>query len=348
MILSEKIMMLRKQNGWSQEDLAEKLGISRQSVSKWESASSIPDLDKIIKMSEIFGVTTDYLLKDEIEEIIPPGSDISAEGNVSREDRASGSFKNYPEKAAVRSVSLEDANTYLDLVKKHSVRIAPAIFLLVCSPICLIIMGGLANFKDIGLTENMAGGLGVAILLLIVAFAVVILITSGMKLSAYDYLEKETIALEYGVSGIVEMKKKRFEPTYHKCIVAGVSLFILGVVPLMLSAAFTSNEMIYIYCLGILLFLVACGASLCTWAGMIHASHSKLLQAEDYSPENKEINKRLALLPGIYWCAATAVYLGISFSHNDWGRSWIVWPVAGVLYAAVYNLAKAIAVSRKQ
>ena len=64
MILADKIAELRKKNGWSQEELAGQLGVSRQSVSKWESASSMPDLDKILKMSEIFGVSTDYLLKD--------------------------------------------------------------------------------------------------------------------------------------------------------------------------------------------------------------------------------------------------------------------------------------------
>ena len=68
MILAEKIMTLRKRFNWSQEELAEKLDISRQSVSKWEVGATIPDLDKILKMSEIFGVSTDYLLKDEIEE----------------------------------------------------------------------------------------------------------------------------------------------------------------------------------------------------------------------------------------------------------------------------------------
>lgn len=67
MILADKIADLRKKNGWSQEELANQLGVSRQAVSKWESASSIPDLDKIVKMSLIFGVSTDYLLKDSIE-----------------------------------------------------------------------------------------------------------------------------------------------------------------------------------------------------------------------------------------------------------------------------------------
>lgn len=67
MDLSEKILMLRKKNNLSQEQLAEKLGVSRQAVSKWESRQATPDIDKIVSISEIFGVSTDYLLKDQSE-----------------------------------------------------------------------------------------------------------------------------------------------------------------------------------------------------------------------------------------------------------------------------------------
>ena len=67
MILADKIITLRKKAGWSQEELASQLGVTRQSVSKWEGAQSVPDLDKIVQLSRIFGVSTDYLLKDELE-----------------------------------------------------------------------------------------------------------------------------------------------------------------------------------------------------------------------------------------------------------------------------------------
>lgn len=80
MILAEKIILLRKRNGWSQEELAEQLGISRQSVSKWELGASIPDLDKVLKMSKVFDVSTDYLLKDEIEEF--PKAEVSVWDSV--------------------------------------------------------------------------------------------------------------------------------------------------------------------------------------------------------------------------------------------------------------------------
>lgn len=72
MNLPEKILTQRKRNGLSQEALAQQLGVSRQSVSKWESGQSQPELDKIVLLSELFDVTTDYLLKDEIADSEKP------------------------------------------------------------------------------------------------------------------------------------------------------------------------------------------------------------------------------------------------------------------------------------
>ena len=68
MILSDKIMCLRKRNGWSQEELAHKINVSRQSVSKWENESAVPEMDKIVLLSNIFNVSTDYLLKEDMKE----------------------------------------------------------------------------------------------------------------------------------------------------------------------------------------------------------------------------------------------------------------------------------------
>lgn len=64
MSLSEKILSLRTQMGLSQEDLAEKLAVSRQSVSKWETGQSVPDLDKLIKLADLFGISVDELVRE--------------------------------------------------------------------------------------------------------------------------------------------------------------------------------------------------------------------------------------------------------------------------------------------
>ena len=65
MKLSDKIIKLRKANGWSQEDLAEKMYVSRQAISRWENGTALPDANNILQLSKLFNVTTDYLLNEE-------------------------------------------------------------------------------------------------------------------------------------------------------------------------------------------------------------------------------------------------------------------------------------------
>lgn len=67
MKLPDKIVGLRKSNGMSQEDLAEKLDVSRQAISRWESGAAMPDANNILQLSKLFGVTTDYLLNDDYQ-----------------------------------------------------------------------------------------------------------------------------------------------------------------------------------------------------------------------------------------------------------------------------------------
>lgn len=78
-LLSEKLYKLRKDSGFSQEQLAEQLGVSRQAVSKWESGTAIPESDKLIAISNYFGVSIDYLLKDDEENRIKTTSNKSDE-----------------------------------------------------------------------------------------------------------------------------------------------------------------------------------------------------------------------------------------------------------------------------
>ena len=323
MILADKIISLRKQQGWSQEELAEHLNVSRQSVSKWESGTSVPDLDKILKLSHLFGVSTDYLLKDELEST-EPTEDV------------------YTPPEAPPTLGAEEANSYLNLVKQLSGRLAWAVSMCILSPVALILLGGFFEQHN-HLSENMAGGLGVSILLVLIAGAVALFITGGMKLSPFEYLEKEIFTLAYGVQGIVEKKKADFAPRYRRSLIGGVSLCILAVVPLMLTIAFMPEDLAVTVGVAELLVLVSAGVHLFVRFGLIQESFSKLLQIGDYSPKNKALNKKLGAFPGIYWCTALALYLAVSFFGGHWSRSWIIWPVAGVLFAAVNGIIRAIA-----
>ena len=217
MILAEKIITLRKRMNWSQEELAEKLDISRQSVSKWEVGATIPDLDKILKMSELFGVSTDYLLKDEMDVTELTGGKDMPEGRV---------------------VSVEEANAYMDTAKEVCGRIATAVSLFILSPVCLILMA--AMWEGSVLEDRMAI-FGVIVLLLVVAAGVAICIFNGMKLEKYKYLEEESFSLQYGVEGIVQKRQSDFEEKYRMSVVVGTILCIIGVIPLLLTSVFTES-----------------------------------------------------------------------------------------------------------
>ena len=190
MILSEKIIMLRKKYGWSQEELAERLDISRQSVSKWESGASIPDLERIVSMSQLFGVTTDYLLKDEMK----------AENITYHE-----STESYAE--LLKKVTMENANEFLDMKRNGSKVVANATSMCISSPILLIVLVTMAEDGVFHVSESLATVFGCVFLLGMVAAAVFLFITYGMRESHMEHFEKECFETEYGVSGIVREKK---------------------------------------------------------------------------------------------------------------------------------------------
>lgn len=327
MILADKIMTLRKSRGWSQEELAEKLDISRQSVSKWENGTSIPEIDKILALSELFGVSTDYLLKDELEQE-------PVQGELS-ESKDSEQKK--------RRVSMEEANQFIELRTRLAWRIAAAISLLVLTPIPIAIAEG----KVSGMNSELAEGLGGAALFLMAAVGVAVLILCGLKLSRYEYLQKECFCLEYGVAGLAERKKEEFAPAFRISIAIGVSLCILGVVPSLLAEAFGKAETLE-SCLAALFFIMIAAAVFAfVRAGMIDDSYNQLLQQNEYTPEHKEFKKKAAPLAGVYWCLVTAIFLWRMFMEGGprillaKRRELVfIWPVAGVLFAALWLFLK--------
>lgn len=112
--------------------------------------------------------------------------------------------------------------------------------------------------------------------------------------------------------------------------------------PLLLAGSIDAGDRIYIWCVALLLVLVACGVFLFVWSGMIYGSYQKILQIDDFTPENKQLGENLSWFSGSYWCLVTALYLGISFYFDNWNISWIIWPVAGVLFAALYQILRNI------
>lgn len=329
MILADKIIENRKRNGWSQEELAGKLGVSRQSVSKWESAQAMPDLKKILQLSEVFGVTTDYLMKDEIE-AIPSDTAVTVDSGLEE---------------TVRQVSMEEANAFLAYNEKSSRRISAAVMMCIASPVLLVLLEGLAETELIPLSETTASLTGTIVLLLIIAGAVGSFVRDGLQGSKYEYLEKLDIDTEYGVSGMVKERRDAGAEQRSRLLILGIMLCIISVVPLMImSMVRYSNNTDALPVIGVAAMLATCavGVRLIVLTSIRQGGFDRLLEEGDYT----RLNKKAGKYDGIYWAIATAIYFGWSFMTGRWELSWIVWPIAGVLYIAYKEIMKALVRSR--
>jgi len=326
MILADKIIEERKRNGWSQEELAEKLGVSRQSVSKWESAQSIPDITRIIQMAELFGVTTDYLLKD----------------SASRNDGEQTIKESVETVKKLRTVSMEEASEFIKMKEINAPLIAFAVSLCILAPVLLIVLSGFADSGILGISENLAGGLGIVVLLIMVAVGFFIFISCRNREKKYDFLNTEEIETAYGVAQMAREKKDKFAKTFNTNISIGVVLCILCSLPLLVSSFLTEKDYIYTAMAGLLLVIIAIAVNMFVRVGIINSSYDKLLQEGDYTPDKKKSSIIEEKLSGIYWLIAVAIYLAWSFLTNKWGITWVVWPVAGVLYGAFISIAKLV------
>lgn len=316
MILGEKIANLRKQNGWSQEELAEMMHVSRQSVSKWEGSQSIPDIDRILQLSALFSVTTDYLLKDE--------------------DEITEYTKDDSQTRQCRLVSLQEANEYLALRRDASPKIALAVFLCIISPICMLALGVLSEHYPTLINENTAGFLGIAVLLLLVSIGVAIFIYCDSKCSYFHFLEEDEFETAYGISGMIREKQLHYRDTYTKYNIIGTVMCILAPV-ILLSGAFLSeeNELLLVFTLCSMLFLIAVAVYFFVKVGVIWEAMQKLLQEGNYTKTRKKFSKLNGTVAAVYWLVATALYLYYGLKTGDFGIARYFWPVAGLIYAAI-------------
>ena len=325
MILADKIIENRKKNGWSQEELADKLGVSRQSVSKWEGAQAVPDMKKILQMSEVFGVSTDYLLRDDIEEAEEP--EVAPVDNGLEE--------------TVREVSMEEANEFLEHNEKAAGMISTGVMMCILSPVILILMAGLAEAEKISMNETIAEMCGTAIVLVMVAAAVALFLMAGMRGKRFEYLENLDIDTAYGVSGMARERRTQYAEKHGRLLIVGIMLCIVAATPLLIlsiSRYDNNTDVLPIVGVDAMLVTIAVGVKMIVLTCIRHDGFDKLLEEGDYT----RLNKKASKLDGIYWGIALAVYLGWSFITNRWEFTWIVWPIAGVLYVVYHEIAKAV------
>lgn len=262
MILADKIIELRKKNGWSQEELGEQLGVSRQAVSKWESLQTVPDINKIIIMGEVFGVSTDYLLKDEIE--------------IAQREKSVEKSSDNP--IDVRVVAIEEINEYLVIIEKVSKMIAGGIFLLCVSPIMAIVLYAVGESGCTVFSSYQGAMFGSIIQVLIITMVAIFFVISKIQLSKYSYLKKEKFETEYGVDGMIKEHIKKYENTYLLKTIIGVILCFVSVIPIMICTLLSRENDVAIAIGGsIMLIIIALGAYMIIETSFLWNRYKKLL-----------------------------------------------------------------------
>ena len=373
MLLSEKIMSLRKRTGWSQEELAQQLGVSRQSVSKWESMASMPDIQKIMAMSELFGVSTDYLLKDELEELpataiaadyaassVQSGSSDPAAGSTtdstagdgSTGESSTGNASTSEAIAPKLSVSLETATEYLDAIARTSRPTAGAITLFILGPALLVSLATYSEdalyFDPMRISPDAMGIAGICIMMLFIAAGVGLLILQDMKLARFKQFKEASLELQYGVEAAVRRRAESTESLRYVQQAAGVCLTILSAIPFLI-ASYYGTGLTFALGFFVAAILVSLGVYLLVYSGILRDGYRVLLQEGDFSHDeksNKRDSKSAALkyrpIARAYFGTITLLYVGYSFITKDWKSSWIIWPVSALLYHIIISILNAL------
>ncbi len=317
MILAEKIMKLRKQSSWSQEELAEKMNVSRQSVSKWENATSIPDLNKIILMAEIFSVSTDYLLKDEIENVQTIGVDYEPDNRI---------------------VTLEEAKRFMETKMEMTKLNAKGALICIYSVIPLLFLLGLAETDNIGISDNIALVIGMTSLLAMVSIGVSIFLKSNQIEQDIEKLENETFELAYGVRSIFKEESKAHRRVYSQRLSIGIAIIIMSVIPLIIAGILDQADMTLLLMLTMMLLFIGIGVYILIPSSAKNSAYNCLLNEGEFTPSRRKETKRIEQFATFYWPLVTAVYIGLSLWTMAWGTTWVIWPVAGIAFAAFAGL----------
>ena len=246
-----------------------------------------------------------------------------------------------PDEPGLRRVSMEEAAAYLDRRKADAPKLALATFLCILSPAALILLGALSELSAFPLGENAAGGLGLCILLALVAVGVGFFLSCAARVKDFDFLDSEPFETEYGVSGMVRERQAAFRETYTRLNILGTVLCILSAVPVFIALIVNGPDVLYAAAVCALLLLVGLGCIAFVYGGTRQSAMERLLEEGEFTRRQKARRSLKCAISTVFWLVVVAVYLLYTFGPSGNGQpqySWFIWPIAGVLYAAVMAL----------
>ena len=289
MSLSENLQFLRQRRGITQEQLAEELDVSRQSVSKWESGVSYPEMDTILKLCDIFHVDMDTLLRG------------SAEQSVT-----------------------EDTAGYDRFMTLYARRMAGAVSAIIAGAAVMILL-------HLRISEMLSG----AVFMLIVAIAAVVMVASGM--------EEDNFRKQYPTIPDFYTQEQRyaFRRRFIWYIAGGVGAILLGVVLLILAFSFFPEQEPYESMLGAaFLAIVAAAVYFLVYGGAMEDKYdiAKYNRRNNPTDEDRARRSRANTACAVIMLLATALFLFVGMSFENWKMAAVIYPVAGILCGAAWML----------
>lgn len=290
---------------------------------------------------ELFAMMEDkyrQLIKEGKSENIAVGMVIADFGNLDELIETLGLENEVLHKSESLDLSSEYVDEYLENYQLGSKCIARGIALVLTGIGIMVGFAGLGEANYI--SESVGIAIGVSILMILIAIAVFHFIKGGMKLDAYDKLEKSNVNLLYkDRQKVLQYQKELNAPPK---IALGVVLCIVAIIPsIVISLVADGKPGLEYIGVPFTLLTFAVAIYILTRTGMRSEAYKVLLQEGEYDLVSKEFKNRYEWINSTYWLLVIAGYLLYSWLTNNWSRSWIVWPIAGILFGVVQVVLKA-------
>ena len=238
-----------------------------------------------------------------------------------------------PVSDSTKTLSLKEVQGFVDDKSTAGNKTALGVLLCILAPVLLI-------SSSCSFMPKAAMPVALIILFALACAAVIQFILTSQYLKKYKFLDEAGFTLEPASQKYIQSEKQSYEKTATGGLITGVLLCIISPVPLIISSFFDASDDVYILLTSLLLVIVAAGVYVLIHSGSKMSAFNQLLCEEDFSPKQAEENKKAGKIAGIYWPAVTALYLAASFLTNRWDFTWIIWPVAALIFAAVSSALK--------
>ena len=247
---------------------------------------------------------------------------------------------------AARQVTAEEAEQYLRDNKRNAFRIALGVFLCICSVIGPVMTEAVVSMKEVPGRD----AFGVLTMMGMIALAVFLFVFSGLIMKKWLFIQKEPFHLDFPTKQRVTADRERFRVPHALFMTIGIVLCVICFVPAAVldEVDYGLDNVLDLDAVGaVFLFIfVGVGVFLIIYGNMVNHGFEKLLaktangrrasaRKAGYPEKEKYISPGAEAVMSVYWYSVTCIYLIWSFLTFDWHYTWIVWPVAGIMYAGL-------------